>query len=119
MKKLLSLVLAMVMVCGLGSYLPSDVAAAETTMTFEEFIKAVKNGNGTFDGQGVTVKWEPDEKLSVIHRVQEPNAQYQLFNDIEDVKISNTNFEYVPGDIPNHSDGWSGLNKDWTKDQKC
>ena len=117
MKKLLSLVLAMVMVCGLGSYLPSDVAAAENTMTFEEFIEAVENGNGTFDGQGVTVKWEPDEKLSVIHRVQEPNAQYQLFNDIEDVKISNTNFEYVPGDIPNHSDGWSGLNKDWTKDQ--
>ena len=42
MKKLLSLVLAMVMVCGLGSYLPSDVAAAENTMTFEKFIEAVK-----------------------------------------------------------------------------
>ena len=42
MKKLLSLVLATVMVCGLGSYLPSDVAAAETTMTFEKFIEAVK-----------------------------------------------------------------------------
>ena len=42
MKKLLALVLAMVMVCGLGSYLPSDVAAAENTMTFEKFIEAVK-----------------------------------------------------------------------------
>ena len=59
----------------------------------------------------------PDEKVDIIHRVQQPNAQYQMFGDLENINISNVKFEYVPADIPNHSDGWSGLNKDWTADQ--
>ena len=92
-----------------------DVEAG--TMTLKDFIAKVEAGNGTFDGQGITVKWEPDEKVTAIQRVQEPNAQYQIFANLTDLNISNINFEYVPADIPQHSDGWSGLNKDWTAEQ--
>ncbi|WP_346707179.1 InlB B-repeat-containing protein [Massilistercora timonensis] len=114
-KKLLSVFLAVIMTVAL---LPvSTVSAAGNTMTFGDFVKAVQDGNGTFNGNGVVVKWVPDEKVDIIHRVQEPNAQYQMFDSLENINISNVNFEYVPADIPNHSDGWSGLNKDWTKEQ--
>ena len=114
-KKLLSVFLAVIMTVAL---LPvSTVSAAGNTMTFGDFVKAVQDGNGTFNGNGVVVKWVPDEKADIIHRVQEPNAQYQMFDSLENINISNVNFEYVPADIPNHSDGWSGLNKDWTKEQ--
>lgn len=111
-----ALILALCMVFTL---LPGAVFAdSGNTMTFGEFVQELEEGNGTFDGEGVTVKWEPDESVDIIHRVQEPNAQYQLLSGMDvDVKISNTNFEYVPADIPNHSDGWNGLNKDWTKYQ--
>ena len=114
-KKLLSLFLTVIITVAL---LPvSTVSAAENTMTFRDFVKAVEEGNGTFNGNGVVVKWVPDEKVDIIHRVQQPNAQYQMFGDLENINISNVKFEYVPADIPNHSDGWSGLNKDWTADQ--
>ena len=114
-KKLLSLFLAVIVTVAL---LPvSTVSAAENTMTFRDFVKAVEEGDGTFNGNGVVVKWVPDEKVDIIHRVQQPNAQYQMFGDLENINISNVKFEYVPADIPNHSDGWSGLNKDWTADQ--
>ena len=114
-KKLLSVFLAVIMTVAL---LPvSTVSAAGNTMTFGDFVKAVQDGNGTFNGNGVVVKWVPDEKVDIIHRVQQPNAQYQMFGDLENINISNVKFEYVPADIPNHSDGWSGLNKDWTADQ--
>ena len=114
-KKLLSLFLAVIMTVAL---LPvSTVSATENTMTFRDFVKAVEEGDGTFNGNGVVVKWVPDEKVDIIHRVQQPNAQYQMFGDLENINISNVKFEYVPADIPNHSDGWSGLNKDWTADQ--
>lgn len=97
--------------------IPGTVLAYGGTMTFSEFLEAVEQGGGTFNGNGVSVQWEPDESVEVIHRVQEPNAQYQLFGELTDINISNVNFEYVPADIPNHSDGWSGLNKDWTAEQ--
>ena len=114
-KNLLSVFLAVIMTVAL---LPvSTVSAAGNTMTFGDFVKAVQDGNGIFNGNGVVVKWEPDESVDIIHRVQEPNAQYQMFDSLENINISNVNFEYVPADIPNHSDGWSGLNKDWTKEQ--
>ena len=114
-KKLLSLFLAVIVTVAL---LPvSTVSAAENTMTFRDFVKAVEEGDGTFNGNGVVVKWVPDEKVDIIHRVQQPNAQYQMFGNLENINISNVKFEYVPADIPNHSDGWSGLNKDWTADQ--
>lgn len=103
--------------CLLIGLLPAAALAAENTMTFGAFIQAVKNGGGTFDGEGVTVQWEPDERVDVIHRVQNSNAQYQIFGNLQNISISNVHFEYVPADIPNHSDGWSGINQDYTKEQ--
>ena len=60
-KKLLSLFLAVIVTVAL---LPvSTVSAAENTMTFGDFVKAVEEGDGTFNGNGVVVKWVPDELL--------------------------------------------------------
>ena len=113
-KRIFAILLSLCMLMGLLSGIS---LAAENTMTFGAFIQAVKDGGGTFDGAGVTVQWEPDEKVDVIHRVQIPNAQYQMFGELDDISISNVHFEYVPADIPNHSDGWSGINQDYTKEQ--
>lgn len=113
----LALAFAMMWTAACGAAYAQE--ATPQTMTLSQFLDAVIAGNGTFDGNGVTVKWKPDERVNVIHRVQQPNAQYQLFADrpFEDLTISNVHFEYVPDDIPNHSDGWSGLNNDWSKDK--
>lgn len=133
MRKFLSLLLVLclvVVMLPLGA-LASDVdtslpeKSAPTTMTLKEFIEALNNaakGSGeiSFDGEGVTVKWEPnedpkDEESVTIDRVQEPNAQYQLLRDVDKaLTISNVHFEYVPADIPNHTDGWGNTNKDWS-----
>lgn len=112
--RIISLLLTLCMAFALA---PAAAFADGGTMTYSEFLDDVVEGNGTFDGKGVTVKWEPDEKVEVIHRIQNNNAQYQIFNTLTDVTISNVNFEYVPADIPHHSDGWSGLDNDYTADQ--
>ena len=113
-KRIFAILLSLCMLIGL---LPAAALAAENTMSFGDFIEAVEDRDGTFDSDGVTVQWEPDEKVDVIHRVQIPNAQYQIFRDLQNISISNVHFEYVPADIPNHSDGWSGINQDYTKEQ--
>ncbi len=112
--RIISLLLTLCMAFALA---PAAAFADGGTMTYSEFLDAVVKENGTFDGKGVTVKWEPDEKVEVIHRIQNNNAQYQIFGTLTDVTISNVNFEYVPADIPHHSDGWSGLDNDYTADQ--
>ena len=112
--RIISLLLTLCMAFALA---PAAAFADGGTMTYSEFLDAVVDGNGTFDGKGVTVKWESDEKVEVIHRIQNNNAQYQIFGTLTDVTISNVNFEYVPADIPHHSDGWSGLDNDYTADQ--
>lgn len=78
-KRIFAIALSLCLLIGL---LPAAALAAETTMTFGDFLEAVEAGNGTFDGAGVTVQWEPDERVDVIHRVQIPNAQYQIFGDL-------------------------------------
>lgn len=78
-KRIFAIALSLCLLIGL---LPAAASAAETTMTFGDFLEAVEAGNGTFDGAGVTVQWEPDERVDVIHRVQIPNAQYQIFGDL-------------------------------------
>ena len=103
--------------CLLIGLLPAAALAAENTMTFGAFLEAVADDNGTFDGKGVTVQWKPNESLDPIQRIQNSNAQYQIFGKLEDLAISNVHFEYVPADIPGHSDGWSGINQDYTKEQ--
>lgn len=117
-RKIMALISMILAFCMVFTFMPTTVLAEDNTMTFSEFVDALDEGKGTFDGEGVTVRWEPDETKDVIHRVQEPNAQYQLLSGEEyDINISNVNFEYVPKDIPGHSDGWSGIDRDWTKDQ--
>ena len=103
--------------CLLIGLLPAAALAAENTMTFGAFLEAVEDGNGTFDGGGVTVRWVPNEGLDPIQRIQNSNAQYQIFGELKDLSISNVHFEYVPADIPGHTDGWSGIDKDYTADQ--
>lgn len=91
-----------------------DGTANGTTMDFAKFVEAVTDGNGTYDGKGVTVKWSPssactddreghectvDNKVpdgNNAQRIQKPNAQYQIFSRLTDVNISNVNFEFVP-----------------------
>lgn len=110
-----SIILALCMVFTL---IPGSVFAQDNNIiTFSEFIEDLE-ADGKFDGGGATVKWEPDENVNVIHRIQNNNAQYQILSGKDvDLEISNARFEYVPADIPNHSDGWSGINKDYTKDE--
>lgn len=132
MRKFLSLLLALCLVVGM---LPLAALAADgdtalpeaNTMTLKEFIDKLKvlnneteeGGEISFDGEGVTVKWEPNEKPQdpesvTIDRVQKPNAQYQLLKEVEkSLKIRNVHFEYKPADIPNHTDVWGSTNKDW------
>ena len=92
-----------------------DVEAG--TMTLKDFITKVGEGNGTFDGQGITVKWEPDETEVKINRIQNENAQYQIFSGLDDLHISNVHFEYIPADILNHTDPWNAGGGSWTANE--
>lgn len=113
-KRTFAILLSLCMLIGLMSGIS---LAAENTMSFGDFIQAVKNGGGTFDGKGVTVQWKPDESLDPIQRIQSSNAQYQIFGELQNISISNVHFEYVPAFIPGHSDGWSGIDNDYTADE--
>ena len=136
MRKFLSLLLALCLVVGMlplaALAADGDTALSEAnTMTLKGFIDKLKELNNaaeeggeiSFDGEGVTVKWKPNEKVTdndsvVIQRVQEPNAQYQLLSKVDkSLTISNVHFEYVPADIPDHSDAWNTGENTWTKEQ--
>lgn len=67
-------------------------------------------------GGGVLVRWKPNEAERKIDRIQSNNAQYQIFSELDDITLSNINFEYVPDNISGHSDAWAGSGS-WTKDE--
>ena len=119
---ILALVLSFCMILGT---MPAPASAAEEdSMSLGEFLEAVEKaadeeGNAVYDGQNVTVQWEPVSGClnSGYHdgcliweseadweaaapetpqRSQKPNAQYQIFNSLKDVTIQNVNFEYIP-----------------------
>ena len=115
-KKILALLLACAMV--LGSM--SVVAFADDTMSFNEFVKAVENGDGTFDGDGITVEWTPEsgcgitngshtvetcpDKLpaataSTPHKVNSKLAQFWIFEGLDNIEIKNVNFKYNAADF--------------------
>ena len=72
-----SIILALCMVFTL---IPGSVFAQDNNIiTFSEFIEDLE-ADGKFDGGGATVKWEPDENVNVIHRIQNNNAQYQILS---------------------------------------
>ena len=97
-----------------------DNGAARTTMTLAEFVKAVEQGQGTYDGKGVVVEITPasgcDRTSSNGHtehtaktentpdRIQSYSgtsyAQYIRFadgaNESTDISISNVTFKLVP-----------------------
>lgn len=131
-------------VCMMLSIFPATALAAEedsqNTMTFGEFLEAVKNENGTFDGKGVTVEWEPVsgcfysewhedcrfKQSEWVHAVPEtpvrvnqlPNAQYQIFDNLEDITLKNINFKFVPADFTIcENSAWEGdpCSKDTTR----
>ena len=81
-------------------------AFAANEITLSEFIENVKNSGGTYDGDGVVVKWSnTDFKPSSGHQANGTVAQYYgLFGetdgwdpiDINTLNISNVNFVFEP-----------------------
>ena len=110
-KRLLALVLSLVMVLAM---LPATALAANPeTIDFAKFVEEVEKGNGTYDGQGITVKWSPTSACTIAshatdrtgclfpegqdrpeadgntpQRLQEPNVQYQMFSGEGNLSIS-------------------------------
>ena len=79
---------------------------------FEDFVNAVVEGNGTFDGQGETFVLMPMSgdarqaaNVRVPSRLQKYSnpevyyAQYQRFAELGDINISNVNIKFVPATI--------------------
>ena len=99
-RRFLSLLLTAVMCITFSSGITVSAAEGDdgttngATMDFAEFVKAVTDGGGTYDGQGVTVTWSPSSACTDnrdghactadnkepdgnnAQRIQKPNAQY-------------------------------------------
>ena len=114
--------------------MPVTAFAAERTIDFGKFLEEVAAAGYNYDGQGVTVRWSPTSACTdsahendrarclfpegedrpaatgnTPQRVQEPNAQYQIFEGQTNVSISNVNFIYVPADYTLCANsGWKG-----------
>ena len=108
----------------------ADESNAGRTIDFATFLKEVEEAGYDYDGQGVTVEWEPSSACtdnSADHkcllegqnktpdgnnpqRGQKPNAQYQIFKDQTDVKIANVNFKFNPANFTlcMNNTGWGG-----------
>lgn len=111
MKKLFSMLMVLALLASLMVSVPA--MAAGGTMTLQAFVDAVVAGNGTFDGNGVTVKWTAvsgcrDNRSghtckvgNVAATIETPNriqlncAQYHLFSTLNDISISNVNFDFT------------------------
>ena len=109
MKRIIALVLSLVMALSLCA--PAWAVDA-ATMTLDKFISAVKEGKGTYDGNGVTVKWTDDSTAANYHNYDQVNntytgQYYDFFGDFDsfstavsadypNIKIANVNFEFVP-----------------------
>ncbi len=118
-KKLLAGLLSAAMVFGSVSF--TAFAEENNTMTFEEFVKAVNDNNGTYDGNGATVEWAPTSGCNyhtkgdtgcvfseddwkpydqyTPYRVQKGLAQYWLFKDIDNIDIKNVKFKFDPAKV--------------------
>ena len=118
MKKIFSIACSLVLAFSIIFFSPEQLTAEGTTISFKQFLEDLLD-DGEFDGQGATVKWEPNEQVTPIQRIQDENAQYQMnfANPSTDVVIKNANFESVPADIENQHDEWNGGSGSWTKDQ--
>ncbi|HIS42683.1 MAG TPA: right-handed parallel beta-helix repeat-containing protein [Candidatus Limiplasma pullicola] len=108
--------LIMITIVAMIPVLSADASGSEKTLTFKEFLQEVVDRKGNFDGGGVLVRWEPNEAERKIDRIQSNNAQYQIFSELDDITLSNINFEYVPADIFEHTDAWAGPGN-WFKEK--
>lgn len=118
---MIGLLAAMVLALAL---LPMTVLAEEplsNEMDFGKFLTVLEESGYNYDGQGVTVRWKPSSACTDnradhtclfgnpaeapkgdgnnAQRIQEPNAQYQVFGGQTNVTISNVNFVYEPADF--------------------
>lgn len=138
-KKLLSALIAGAMTLGMA-VMPAF--AETTTVSFDDFIAKVRDNNGTYNGNGETIKITPVSTCNVsdctecsnvgtkregtVTKVNSNLAQYFLFgkedktNDVDnavlsDISISNVNFEFVPTDFNVHAwKNWKGWSGKYT-----
>ena len=121
-KRIFAVLLALALTVSL---LPLGALAAEgDTINMDGFIEAVKAAEYNYDGHGVTVKWSPSSGCWQNHtaesdncfltnhkpgtepdgntpqRLQNNNAQYQIFSDVErQVTIKNVKFVFKATDV--------------------
>ena len=121
---LLSLLMVFTMMPAMAMANESD---AGRTIDFATFLEEVEEADYDYDGKGVTVEWrsssactdnrhdhscllEGEDKKpdgNNPQRGQAPNAQYQVFNEQTDVRITNVNFKFNPADFT------LCMNSDW------
>lgn len=93
--------------------------SVEPCMGFDTFVAAVIEGNGTFNGNDITVKVLPlsgrsdrtngcliPDRLQKYSNPEVFYAQYQRFAELQDITISNVNFRFVPSAIT-VQDAWN------------
>lgn len=119
-EKWISLVAVVIMVFSILSTTALANAIAENrTIDFSTFLNEVTDAEYNYDGKGVTVEWSPSSACTNPvpdhtcllgesapeadgnnpQRGQVPNAQYQIFNGQNDIKIVNVNFKFNPADF--------------------
>ena len=87
-----------------GDYWVVAEEVDNSNLTLTQFVEAVRNGNGTFDGGSdrVTVTWDTtytsDDTDSYYYRANDGDEtmQYCPFNGIVDLNISNVDFVFTP-----------------------
>lgn len=132
-KKVLTFALSAALAVSVGSVaFAEEPQSTQSSMTIKEFEAAVVAEGGTYDGNGVTITWSPSSGCfygQSVHnclfgdgkskspdgntpdRIQSSYAQYQLFEDLGDVSISNVNFVCVQPEsaiILCKNSGWQG-----------
>ena len=118
LKKVLAMVLCIAMVLGTMSF---TVFAEATVITLDEFVTSLENGNGVYDGNGITVKFTANQADTAFYNKPDTFNQaggkvvqyYGLFgkwngwvsNSLADLTISNVNFVFDNTDCinPNNS----------------
>ena len=118
LKKLLASILCVAMVL---STMSISVFAEATVITLDEFVTLLENGNGVYDGNGITVKFTANNADTTFYNQPDTFNQaggkvvqyYGLFgkwngwtsNSLADLTISNVNFVFDNTDCinPNNS----------------